>query len=134
MLIDERKRILKSVVQRQGQPEFRENLLQAYDKKCAITGCDTSVVLEAAHIIPYLGKETNHLSNGLILRADIHILFDLNLLSINPDNLEVAISHELAQSAYSQLSGSLLRSRVVGYPEVSKGALRYHFNQCRWNF
>ena len=133
LLEDERIRVLKAVVQRQGQPAFRESLLEAYAGKCAVTNCDTKEVLEAAHIVPYLGIKTNHLSNGLILRSDIHLLFDLNLLSIDPDTLKVTISDKLTGSIYSELSGKPLGKRLEGYPEVSRGALRYHFNQCQWN-
>src|ERR1700722_13744752 len=42
-------------------------------------------VLEAAHITPYMGASTNSLLNGLLLRADIHTLFNLGLISIDPD-------------------------------------------------
>ena len=53
-----------------------------YEGKCAVTGCDVPDVLQAAHIFPYMGPETNHPSNGL-LRADIHTLFDLGLIELS---------------------------------------------------
>ena len=82
---DARKFLLRSVVQRRGQSRFRSQLLQAYNGKCAISQSDCAHVLEAAHIIPYLGEQTNHVKNGIILRSDLHTLFDLNLLTINED-------------------------------------------------
>jgi len=48
-------------------------------------------VLEAAHIKPYRGKTDSHLENGLLLRADLHTLFDLNLIGVEPDTLTVRV-------------------------------------------
>ena len=89
---DGRQKIFSAVLRRQGQQAFRRKLLQAYRNRCAITGCETRWVLEAAHITPYRGTKTNNLANGLILRADIHTLFDLGLISVDPDALRVKVS------------------------------------------
>ncbi len=83
-LEDERERKLCEIVQRRGQPDFRKKLVDAYDGRCAVTDCDAVSALEAAHITPYLGPESNHVTNGLSLRADIHTLLDLNLIGIDP--------------------------------------------------
>ena len=90
--IDARKRILTSIVQRAGQAHFREQLLEAYDNRCAITECNITFALEAAHIFPYKGEHTNDVRNGLLLRADIHTLFDLGNISINPENYCIVLS------------------------------------------
>jgi len=129
---DERQRVLQSIVLRQGQPQFRESLLEAYNCKCAITDCDVQEALEAVHIIPYLGVETNHLSNGLILRADLHTLFDLFMFAIEPKSLKIIISPRLRNTFYEQLEGKRIRERKKGYIDISKGALSHHFNQCEW--
>lgn len=84
---DQRVRAIAEVVRRRGQAKFRKRLLDAYSNTCAVTGCDAVEALEAAHITPYLGEETNHPQNGLLLRADIHSLFDLGLISIDPETL-----------------------------------------------
>ena len=81
---DARVRATRQIVSRRGQPKFRARLLSAYVGRCAITGADAEAVLEAAHIRPYRGPESNALPNGLLLRADIHTLFDLALLAIDP--------------------------------------------------
>src|ERR1700722_13605652 len=73
---DARERIRRTIVQRRGQAKFRNALLEAYGSRCAISGCGALEVLEAAHICPYQGSATNHVTNGLLLRADIHTLFD----------------------------------------------------------
>lgn len=77
---------------RRGQPQFRSELIDRYSGRCAISGCKTIGALEAAHVIPY--SETSSLSpeQGLLLRADIHTLFDLYLISINPNTHKVEIS------------------------------------------
>lgn len=82
---DGRKMIERMVTLRQGQPAFRNALMDAYERRCAITGCMIEVVLEAAHISPYLGEHTNHVTNGLLLRADIHTLFDRGLIKVHGD-------------------------------------------------
>ncbi len=54
---DARRRTYREVVNRRGQPAFRRDLLQAYRRSCAITGCSAEAVLEAAHLRPYRGLE-----------------------------------------------------------------------------
>lgn len=82
---DGRKKIERMVTLRQGQPAFRKALMDAYERRCAVTGCTIDDVLEAAHISPYLGDHTNHVTNGLLLRADIHTLFDRGLIKVHDD-------------------------------------------------
>jgi predicted restriction endonuclease len=107
-LADARERVTASIVRRRGQPEFRRALLQAYGRRCAITGCDAEQALEAAHIIPYRGRETNHLSNGLLLRADLHTLFDLGLVAIDTATMTVVVAPSLNDTTYHYLDGKLL--------------------------
>jgi hypothetical protein len=87
-----RDRVLSSICRRRGQPEFRKKLIQAYSGRCAISGCDALQTLEAAHIMPYNGPRTNHPANGLLLRADFHVLFDLSLITIDPMTLKVVLA------------------------------------------
>lgn len=125
-LKDARERINISIVRRQGQPQFRKSLLKAYNSRCVITGCDAEQVLEAAHIIPYLGPDTNHPSNGLLLRADIHTLFDLHLLSIDPETKTVLIAKSLANTCYSQLAGKHLQPPLPDASEPNTEAIKQH--------
>jgi hypothetical protein len=62
-------------------------------------------LLEASHILPYRGEEFNHPSNGLLLRTDLHTLFDLSLLRIEPDTLTVWIHESVKDPNYSQFHG-----------------------------
>ncbi len=124
---DARRRVTASIVQRQGQSEFRRKLLDAYGSRCPITGCDAEPAIEAAHIIAYQGVETNHPANGLPLRADIHTLFDLYLLSVRPDNYEVVISPKLVETCYQEFAGRRLTLPQDKVAVPNKDALGKHY-------
>lgn len=68
---------------RRGQAEFRRRLLEVYGGQCIVTGTAMPELLEAAHIIPHSEGKDYTGGNGLLLRADIHTLYDLHLLSID---------------------------------------------------
>lgn len=125
-LTDARERILGSIVQRRGQTDFRQELLKAYEFKCAVSECNVPEALEASHIIPYMGPKTNQIQNGILLRADIHTLFDLRLLTIDEEKYSVIISPKLKNTYYSQYEGKIIKlpNKTDFYP--SKEALRKH--------
>jgi putative restriction endonuclease len=125
-IIDSRQRVLAQIVRRRGQQEFRERLLIAYGGRCAITGCDAVEALEAAHIVPYQGDDTNSVQNGLLLRADIHTLFDLGLIGVRPDSMVVVVSERLRVTIYRELAGVPLRVPVNHYDRPSSAALHQH--------
>ena len=126
---DTRKKVVTSIVQRQGQPEFRQNLLNAYDNRCCITGCDVKATLEAAHIVPYYGTETNLVVNGLLLRGDIHTLFDLYLLSINPETLVVELNPQLVNSQYGEFAGKNISEPTDSRNKPSYKGLKWHYKE-----
>ncbi len=68
-----------------GQASFRVMVTSAYSKKCSITGEKTLPVLEAAHIKPYSECGPHFTSNGILLRSDMHKLFDCGYLTITND-------------------------------------------------
>lgn len=110
--MDSRQRALRSLVQRQGQGKFRKDLLSAYGERCAVTGFDAPSALEAAHIDGYLGVRSNSVSNGILLRADIHTLFDLGLIAfeVQAGGPPTVLLHpNLAGSSYEELRGRSLR-------------------------
>lgn len=100
---------MRKMANRLGQRKFREKLLEAYKGTCAVTGCSETNVLQAAHISPYDGPKTNHVQNGMLLRADIHNLFDLGLICIDPISHEVLVSPRVQDLKYRALNGSLAR-------------------------
>lgn len=107
--LDGRQRVMRSIVQRQGQPAFRRELLSAYGRRCAITGCDIEQLLDAAHISPYLGTHTNEVGNGILLRTDLHLLFDRHLLGIRPDYTILVAKALKGTDHYGDLDGKLIR-------------------------
>jgi putative restriction endonuclease len=129
---DARHRVNISIVQRQGQADFRSKLLKAYAYRCSVTSCDAEPALEAAHIIPYRGAKTNHIANGLLLRADIHTLFDLHLLSIQPETLEVVLTPALMKTAYIEFASRKLflpRDKAARPSQVALTSRYKHFLQ-----
>jgi putative restriction endonuclease len=91
---DQRRLIESRSIAREGQAAFRLRLLDAYGKRCAITGERTVPVLDAAHIQPYLGPASNHVQNGIVLRSDLHELFDRGYLTVTP-RLTVKVSDRI---------------------------------------
>jgi putative restriction endonuclease len=93
--VDDRHLVLARAMKREGQGTFRARLLDAYGRRCAITGEHTEIVLDAAHIQPYLGPRSNHVQNGLLLTKEFHKLFDAGYVTVTPE-LVVKVSPRLA--------------------------------------
>lgn len=127
-LVDARKKVLAEVVRRRGQPKFRKALLDAYGGRCAVTGCDVETVLEAAHIVGYAGDDTNHVTNGILLRGDVHTLFDLGLLKIEPTGI-IHLDESLAGSIYGSLLGKNVNFPSDSSKAPSVSALAHKFSQ-----
>jgi putative restriction endonuclease len=119
---------------REGQRSFRIRVLDAYGRRCAVTGERSLPALDAAHIQPYLGPLSNHLQNGVSLRADIHRLFDSGYVTVTPD-YRFEVSRRLREEfengeEYYRLRGS----RLVVLPSSpgkrpSKAVLEWHNSQ-----
>ena len=124
---DERDRLLREVVQRRGQAQFRRALMSAYGGRCAVTGCNAADALEAAHLIGYKGPNTQHVSNGILLRADIHTLFDLGLLSICPETLTVVLGSAMKHSSYAELHGKSLSLPLESAKQPNYFALKHRW-------
>jgi hypothetical protein len=121
---DARTRRLRAVVERQGQAEFRQTLVEAYGGRCAMTDCAVETVLEAAHIMAYEGPATNHVQNGLLLRGDLHTLFDAGLIFVEPDSCLIVVDASIRSSEYGQLHGRRLRVPAAAEKRPSARALR----------
>ncbi len=107
---------LREIKTRRGQPEFRQSLLLIFKGKCCVTGCNVESVLEAAHIIPHSEESNYSVLNGLLLRADIHTLYDLNLIGID-GNGKVFVSETLRESEYWQYQNKIIDENIP--PEMS---------------
>lgn len=125
---DARERVLREIVQRRGQQKFRKTLIDAYGGYCAITGCSVTPLLEAAHITSYLGPETNSITNGLLLRADIHTLWDLSLIAVDPKARTIWVSPEITDSTYRDLNGAplMLPLDLAQWPSVAALAQQWN--------
>ena len=94
---DTKERYQHSLVKhRLGQGAFRVLVTDTYHRRCAISGEKTLPVLEAAHIKPYSENGPHHIQNGVLLRSDIHKLFDEGYLTIAPD-FRVEVSKRLKE-------------------------------------
>jgi putative restriction endonuclease len=69
---------------RLGQGGFRLKITSLYGK-CAVSGEHSTPVLEAAHIRPYSQQGSHSVSNGILLRSDIHKLYDRGYVTVDPD-------------------------------------------------
>jgi hypothetical protein len=124
--VEQRKKLLRSIAIRQGQPRFRKNLIDRYGC-CLISGCSVKDTLEAAHIHPYAENGTNHISNGLLLRADFHTLFDLYLLAIDAD-LVIHVHPSLRDYIqYMELEGKYLKQIEIAKNTIDGVLLAEHY-------
>lgn len=108
-------KVLRKVRERPGQAAFRRRLRLAYSNTCCVTGCPVAEVLDGAHIDPYLGPDFDHAQNGLLLRRDIHTLFDSQLIGIDPKNRTLFVAEAVRDwPEYAALHGKPLRTPSVG--------------------
>jgi putative restriction endonuclease len=115
---------------RLGQGAFRVGVIEAYDRRCVVTGERTLPALEAAHIVPVTQQGMHEVSNGLLLRRDLHALFDEHYITITAEKA-VVVSRRIREEFengrdYYALHGKRIRDPkfVVDAPSVE--ALRRH--------
>lgn len=116
---------LRQVILRRNQSAFRQALLNQRPKRCAISGTSELSVLDAAHVIPYAERfaDRDKPENGLLLRNDIHKLFDAHLISINPLTKAIEVSNRIGSPDYLSLRGKTV------HDEVSPKSLDFHFEK-----
>jgi putative restriction endonuclease len=104
----------ESIVKRRlGQGGFSLVVADAYEKRCAVSGERTYPVLEAAHIVPVSRGGLHRPDNGLLLRSDIHKLFDRGYVTVRPSG-DFAVSPRLREDwqngrIYYELDGHRVR-------------------------
>ncbi|HYU77271.1 MAG TPA: pentapeptide repeat-containing protein [Ktedonobacteraceae bacterium] len=112
------KAILKDWRTRPEQPAFRAEVVRLFRGRCAISEANQLEGLEAAHIIPHIVASQEYKRsglNGILLRADLHRLFDAGKLTIDPDTLLIELDTDLQQApAYQQWH----RATLVQLPDV----------------
>jgi putative restriction endonuclease len=113
-IIDARRRVLREVNLRRGQAQFRQRLIQRYGN---------------AHIKPYALSNENGAHNGLLLRSDLHILFDLGMVAIHPVDLTVALHTDLMKMEYAVFQGQRLFINGTVGPDLNALKARWEFFQ-----
>jgi hypothetical protein len=117
-----------TVRRRRGQREFRFRMMKRYGEICAFSGEQPPQVLEAAHIVAFAQTGEHHLDGGMLLRRDIHALFDARLMTVNPRSWEIAIAPRLRRfETYRPLNGGTLHIPPGQRP--SKVLLESHYEQ-----
>lgn len=111
---------------RPEQQKFREEAMRRHAGRCVVTGFDVKEVLEAAHVIPHTGNpEFEVPENSLILRRDVHALFDLGMIGINEKSGILMVSSNLRHTPYGKLDGNPINHKL------SEASLRYQFNRFK---
>ena len=80
----ERQRRLAEVWEHPGQARFRRAVFEMFGARCVVTGCETLMALEAAHVLPVSSGGGDKGWNGIPLRADLRRLFDAGAIMIDP--------------------------------------------------
>ena len=101
---------------RLGQGIFRLAVTDAYSRACAVTSEHSLPALEAAHIQPFGEGGVHEVSNGLLLRSDIHRLFDRGYVGVTPDH-RFAVSKRLKDDFANGRSYYPLDGREIKLPE-----------------
>jgi putative restriction endonuclease len=121
------------VLPRLGQGLFRVLVTDFYDRRCAVTGERTLPVLDAAHIKPYEIVQKHEVWNGLLMRSDLHRLFDRGYLSVDPATRRVSVSKRIRDEFengkdYYSLEGREIREPSVVWARPNTENLEFHFN------
>jgi putative restriction endonuclease len=88
----------------------------AYRRRCAATGEKTLPVLEAAHIRPYSSQGEHSVHNGLLLRSDLHTLYDRGYLTVTPD-YRIEVSRRIREEFENGRDYYALHGRTIWLPE-----------------
>jgi putative restriction endonuclease len=131
---DERYGSPQLVRPRLGQGTFRIAVTDAYQRACAVTTEHSLPVLDVAHIKPFAEHGEHEISNGLLLRTDIHRLFDRGYVTVTND-LRFEVSRALKDEYENCKTYYALQGRKLALPRnesdrPSPSALRWHQEHC----
>jgi putative restriction endonuclease len=119
---------------RLGQGAFRVLVTDIYQRRCAVTQERTLPALEAAHIRPYGDGGTHEAHNGLLLRRDIHSLFDAGYVTVTSEHrFEVSrrIKEEFENGKhYYALHGQSISAPADARQRPDLAALTWHNEHC----
>lgn len=122
------------IAPRLGQGGFRVRIIDAYDRRCAVTSERTLPALEAAHIKPYAQERRHEISNGLLLRRDIHSLFDTGYVTVTP-GFRFEVSDRIREDYengrdYYRLHGRDIRAPGDLALQPDPAGLQWHNEHC----
>ena len=102
-LTEESRDRFQKALARPAQGKFRTAIMERHNFRCAISGEGTAFVLEAAHVLPFASHPKHRISplNGILLRSDLHRLFDAGLLSVHAG--KVVLAEQLRGTTYDAL-------------------------------
>ncbi len=107
--------------------------MDAYDRRCAVTGERTLPVLEAAHIRPFADCETHEVRNGILMRSDVHRLYDRGLVTVGPDltfHVSRSIERDYANGkVYYALDKHTIATPAASEQRPDRDALAWHAEQ-----
>lgn len=115
---------------RRGEKRLRNHLKQSYGNRCAISGPCPRELLEVAYIVPFPCGNVHSLANAILLRSDLHTLWDLNLIGIDPEDLKVRVSEKLRDTTYACFDGACIVAPMDG-TVVSSASLRERWKTFR---
>ena len=124
----------QTIQPRLGQGAFRVLVTDLYDRRCAVTKERTLPALEAAHIRPYHDGGRHEASNGLLLRRDIHSLFDTGYVTVTPD-FGFEVSRRIREEFENGRDYYALHGRQIAVPSPTEErpdprALAWHNEHC----
>jgi uncharacterized protein YjbI with pentapeptide repeats len=124
---------IQAVFNRRTHYSLQRKLLEVYSKRCAITGCHIVPLLDTVLIDSWEGATVDHPSNGLVLRCDLKLLYDLNLIAVHPTKHTVMLAPSLQDSQYGLLQGQKIRLPKQGVYRPTQAHLQAHLDHCKWS-
>ena len=123
-----------TVRRRLGQGTFRLLVTDTYDRRCAVTGEKALPTLDAAHILPVSEGGQHRVDNGLLLRSDVHRLFDAGYVTVTPDH-RFRVSQRIKKDfhngePYFPFHGSEIRLPKNEDQRPSREFLEWHADTC----
>jgi putative restriction endonuclease len=115
---------------RLGQGAFRIVVTDNYDRRCAVTNERTLPALDAAHIRPYADEGQHEPSNGLLLRRDIHSLFDRGYVTVTPFG-HFEVSRRIRDEFENGRDYYAMHGRAIRVP--TRSDLRPDPNALKWH-
>ena len=119
---------MRTVRARKGQPQFRQQLLNRFGNMCAFTGTCHTAALDAAHLYSYAREGEHRVDEGLLLRKDLHKLFDSELVGVSSSRT-LLLHPGLGNTQYQSLAGARLK---VELPNRALELLDEHRSGLNW--